>query len=105
MRVVLLLLLLTVQVQAQNMKNIKSEGGRYQIMQLNDMARSQYLIDTHTGKIWNRQCGSSKNGECSYNVWAAEDVEGITLSGDKILQKAMKWDKINNPPPSDPDKK
>lgn len=86
---------------AQDSKKLgKSEWGRFQIMQLNDAVRSQYMIDTQTGKIWNRQCGSSKNGECTYFVWSAEDVEGITISKEKVIQKALEYDKLYQNPPA-----
>lgn len=60
--------------------NTGTSSGRYQIIQLSEMARHQYMIDTQTGKIWNKVCAVFDSTECASSAWVPEDVVGITIT-------------------------
>jgi hypothetical protein len=70
---------------------VKTEGGRFQLIQLNEMRRDQFMIDTQTGELWQRLCLSpgTQSGDCDAYVWRKEIIEGVTLSSAKFEQ-AMK---------------
>ncbi len=66
--------------------------GRFQLLQLGTMRRDQYLLDSHTGKIWARVCmrsASQEAGDCAYQAWLVEDIEGITASMADIRKTAQ----------------
>lgn len=71
----------------------KSEGGRFQILQISDMRRDQYMIDTQTGNLWSSTCISKENNECAYGAFMKVDVEDINIKKSAILKKASDIDK------------
>lgn len=81
---------------AQKKQNTATQqNGRFQLIQLSDMRRDQYLLDTQTGKIWVGTCGvSDKNGNCAYNLWAPQDVVGINITFPEYLDKIERFEKI-----------
>jgi hypothetical protein len=52
----------------------------YQIVQLGDMARNQHLIDTKTGRVWNKTCvGKVKDYDCDgVLMWDEMYVSDLT---------------------------
>jgi hypothetical protein len=77
--------LMAVAMFAQN----QTTGGRFQLVQLGDMRRDQFLLDTQTGKMWARVClkiDSETPAGCAYSAWRIEDVQGITASMEDIRQ-------------------
>jgi hypothetical protein len=71
----------------ENSKSYGTTGGRFQLVQLGDQARFQYLVDTQTGKMWRGVCGHNKpSGECDYSVWTVEEIEGITVTRQQIFK-------------------
>lgn len=82
---------------AQKKANTATAGGRFQLIQLSDFRRDQYLLDTQTGKIWVGTCGTKdKSGECIYNLWAPQDVVGITMTEAEYFKKIDRLEKIVN---------
>lgn len=70
-------------------RNAKTEGGRFQIIQLSQFSRDQFMIDTATGRIWQNVCvKAGKNNECRLTWWAANMVEDISADAKK-LQKVL----------------
>lgn len=66
-----------------------SIGGRFQVLQLNDMRRDQVLIDTDTGKVWHRTClvaNKTDASECQYSAWTLDAIEGITRTQKEIYK-------------------
>lgn len=59
---------------------VSETPGRFQLIQLSEMRRDQFLLDTATGKIWNKVCIRFESGECKSGGWSLEAIEGITLS-------------------------
>ena len=59
-------------------KHAGTSCGRYQIIQISDMRRDQFLIDTETGALWNAVCHSSKNGECVQLHFQRVPVDGLS---------------------------
>lgn len=76
-----------------------STDGRFQLVQLSNMRRDQFLLDTKTGKVWNNQCivAGPNSGDCNYAVFLLMDVEGITGSVREIFKKAADIKNANNP--------
>lgn len=70
----------------------KSENGRFQIVQISDMRRDQYLIDSQTGTLWTSVCVSRQGEECVYSAFTKVDVEGINVSYKEIFQKGSNLD-------------
>lgn len=72
-------------------KNTRTEGGRFQLIQLSDFRRDQYMIDTQTGKIWVRSCLKFDNANpqnCISEAWTISKIEGINATAKEILQMA-----------------
>ena len=66
--------------------------GRFQLLQLGTARRDQYLLDSQTGRLWARVCMKSTSleaGDCAYQAWMVEDVEGITASMAEIRKRAQ----------------
>lgn len=61
------------------------------MIQLSDMRSDQFLLDTQTGKVWQRRCIQQRGDECTSTAWMIDDVEGITISY-KELQDSIKKD-------------
>lgn len=91
-----LLVLLSLVVITPAFAQEKTNGGRYQLIQLSNMRRDQYMLDTHTGKIWSKVClvGAGSNGECDKTAWLADSVENVTAPRAKIYQEAESLEKF-----------
>lgn len=72
---------------ADQPQNIKTSGGRFQLIQLGTFRRDQFLLDTQTGKIWGRVCVKTVGDECAQTVWSLDAVEGITMSSETLMKK------------------
>ncbi|MFV3409695.1 hypothetical protein ACNH6C_13870 [Bdellovibrio bacteriovorus] len=81
---------------AQKKNNESSSGGRFQIIQLSDFRRDQYLIDTQTGKMWQKSCliAGPDNTECAYGPWLTVDIENVTMDYGAIDKKAKTLKKM-----------
>ena len=78
-------------------KNVASSpGGRFQLIQLSNFRRDQFLIDTKTGKIWNKQCLVSTSEDCEYSAFMSMDVEDITVPAKEILKRARNVREVTN---------
>ncbi|MGE4131883.1 MAG: hypothetical protein AB7F86_09605 [Bdellovibrionales bacterium] len=77
-------LLLAIPGHAQ--QNTSTGDGRFQLIQLSSMARDQFLLDTRTGKVWQRRCLIPKGNDCDAAGWMQEIVEGITGDRKAIMQ-------------------
>lgn len=66
----------------------KTEGGRFQLIQLGDMRRDQYLLDTQTGKLWTPVCQNGSGADCDYKAFMEVDVEQISISKKEIYKKS-----------------
>lgn len=76
MKFAIVVVLLLIQSTALFAKE-STAGGRFQLIQLNEMRRDQFLLDTQTGDIWRGVCADVKEGgECIGHYWQREDVEG-----------------------------
>ncbi len=66
--------------------NVSTNGGRYQLIQLSDMRRDQFLIDTETGKFWSKTCAipGETAGDCELSYWSEEFVLGKNVNIDQI---------------------
>ena len=55
----------------------------YQIIQLGDMARNQFLIDKVNGRIWERICyGKSTGADCDGEImWEEMFIENLSPPG------------------------
>ena len=96
---VLLLIILTSICFAED-KNIgTTSNGRYQLIQLSSMRRDQYLLDTKSGKVWNKACliGGATSDQCEYSAFLEVDVEGLTGSLGDIFKKANEFKKASTP--------
>lgn len=57
------------------------QPGRYQLVQLGQMRRDQYLLDTATGRLWTVVCGAGAHGvDCEYAYWSEADVLGLNVT-------------------------
>lgn len=67
-------------------KNVKTENGRFQLIQLSDFRRDQYLLDTQTGTMWLKICikPGKETGDCALHVWEKDAIEDITISREAI---------------------
>lgn len=85
-----------------------SGGGRFQIIQLSDMRRDQYLLDTQTGKIWSKTCAISGAvpPDCELEAWMQDNVVGVNISEADFykrvrdLKKYMEEQKASNTTPA-----
>jgi hypothetical protein len=84
MKYLALLLVLPFVVSAgQNTKT--GNTGRFQLIQLSDARRDQYLLDTETGRVWQRTCVRGLNGaDCGLPAWRYDLVEGINVTTEKL---------------------
>jgi hypothetical protein len=88
--IVFSLIFLVASAYADSPPNTKTSGGRYQLIQLSTFARDQYLLDTQTGKIWQKRCMIPGAGnECEYITWMVEEIEGINTDK-KTIYKNVK---------------
>lgn len=73
-----------------------TSGGRFQLLQLSDMRRDQYLVDTQTGKMWRQSCyiNGADASECAYSAWTLVDIETISASRNEINATAAALEKI-----------
>ncbi len=86
MRLVVILLACLISVSAAAQE--KTSGGRFQLIQLSNMRRDQYMIDTQTGKVWAKVCTAPIGDDCDASAWTLNDVEGITASRIQIQKTA-----------------
>lgn len=94
------ILLLSSYGHAQKKVNTGTSGGRFQLIQLSDFRRDQFLLDTQTGRTWVNVCSVSKGETCIYGVWAEQDVVGLNISVGSYLEKSDKLEKISKEPGS-----
>jgi uncharacterized ParB-like nuclease family protein len=82
MKTIIAMLIILPTLSFANKSNTGTSNGRFQLIQLSDMRADQYMIDTQTGKIWNRSCSipSETMGGCEVGSWYPEDVVDITIS-------------------------
>lgn len=80
---ILCALLSPIFIQAKEVKD-----GRYQLVQLGSARRDQYLLDTATGKVWQRLCLVPVKDECEYAPWFQMDIEGVSKKTGEIYEKA-----------------
>lgn len=63
--------------------------GRFQFI-INQQFRSEsVLLDTLTGKFWQRTClapSKTEGGECQYSAWYPQEIVDITVSKKEIQQ-------------------
>lgn len=59
---------------------IVMQTGRFQITQLSDYRRDQYLVDTQTGRIWQNMCVEKADKECVQDAWIEKFVENNPAS-------------------------
>lgn len=90
------IVLLASVTHAQKKSNTSTQNGRFQLIQLSDFRRDQYLVDTQTGKMWQKSCfiSSSDSSECAYGPWMTVDVEDITMDFGAIDKKAKALKKM-----------
>lgn len=85
----LLLISILFAIGASAFANNNSTGnGRFQLIQLSSMRQDQFMIDTRTGKIWQRTC-LGNDGQCALEAWQLMEIEGITHSEKSILDEAQ----------------
>lgn len=53
-------------------------GGRFQLIQLSEFRRDQFLLDTDTGRMWGIACTKDgKNGQCEMQSLIELEVENL----------------------------
>lgn len=59
-----------------------TKNGRFQLIQLSDFRRDQYLLDTETGHMWQPVCSKDEaNGVCNGYMYFTEVlVEGVNFT-------------------------
>ncbi len=80
--IVICLILLPIYSFAQKKQNVGSTGGRFQIVQISDFRRDQFLIDTNTGRLWTQTCAKPSKptpAECGLYVWQEEMIDDISV--------------------------
>lgn len=91
MKSIILAILVSLPAYAQSdegPKNTKTSGGRFQLIQLSNMRRDQYMIDTQTGKLWAPSCeAANAKDECIYHAWLIQDVQDVTIGLKDIIKK------------------
>lgn len=53
-------------------------GGRYQLVQISQARRDQFLVDTQTGRVWNVVCSKFEGDECTFNYFQEMYVENLS---------------------------
>lgn len=97
MKTILILASLYSSLSFAEAKNTQTNTGRFQLIQLSDMRRDQYMIDTQTGKIWSKGCEVSENTtSCLYEVWWPQDVVGINATLEQVSKRAAILEKRDN---------
>ena len=85
---ILILTMISSLASAQGGKH--TEGGRFQLIQLSDYRRDQYMIDSDTGKVWHLVCVSEAikvtNGKDTLEVEPA-DLEKAKADGYNPIDK------------------
>jgi hypothetical protein len=78
--------------------NTGTNSGRFQLIQLSDMRRDQYLLDTQTGKLWTNVCYLKEGDDCEISAWSPEDIIDINANRKdlKALVDAVKKEKEQN---------
>ncbi len=77
------LILMTMTSQAFGQTQAKStfpkgtSGGRFQLVQISEYRRDQYLVDTQTGRVWVQVCSKSEGEQCVSSVFQEVPVEGL----------------------------
>lgn len=85
-----LLFLLTILIAAQSMGQSKGTvGGRFQLIQLSEFRRDQFLVDTQTGKLWQKVCVIVDGEKCIGEHFELKAIEGITADR-ATLRKIIK---------------
>jgi len=79
---------------AQKNTNVSTSGGRFQLIQLSDFRRDQFLLDTQTGKIWKKVCTIPEGNECELGAWMQDDVIGITITEAEYYKKVREVRKM-----------
>ena len=75
----------------------ESEIGRYQLLELSNMRRDRFMVDTKTGRVWNIVCGDSQgkhNGDHSVapGDCLSEGFEAITYYGNGVAPGPEQWE-------------
>ena len=77
----ILLILFTPNVFANpsdSRKGFSTQGVRYQLVQLSEYRRDQYLVDTETGRVWVIVCSMFKEDKCvGIGKLVELEVEGL----------------------------
>jgi len=73
---------------------LSMHSGRFQLVQLSNFRRDQFMIDTQTGKVWSNGCLATDGDNCQYGAFTAMDVEGITLPLKAMMEKSSKIQKM-----------
>lgn len=55
-------------------------SGRFQLVQISEFRKDQYLVDTQTGQIWSHVC--PKNDDAC--VWFKDSVDGVNTSHEEV---------------------
>ena len=101
MKTLLILIISMAAMDASAAEPKGSTGGRFQVIQISEFRRDQYLIDTQTGRLWSRSCaGPMTEGICNgFNVWEEEIVEGINWTRQEVkkaIERANQAEEIKN---------
>lgn len=73
---------------------VSSSGGRFQVLQLSTMRRDQVMIDSQTGKIWNRTCMVMEGENCIFSAWVLDNIEGVTTTKAEIDKTTVRLEKL-----------
>jgi hypothetical protein len=79
-----IIFLFSINAFAQKNTNTGTSGGRFQLIQLSDFRRDQYLLDTQTGKMWTKVCYHGDASECSVSAWTPQDIIGINATENEV---------------------
>lgn len=71
-----------------------SKDGRFQVLQLGEMRRDHYLIDTHTGVLWNKVCAVSRKSDCAMHIWEKQYIQDVTESTKALDRRASELQKF-----------
>ena len=66
----------------------------FQLVQLGDFRRDQFLLDTDSGRIWESVCaGNVKDGDCDgVMVWSEMCVDGVVPKSKQAIGKCFTRD-------------